>query len=40
MVFDDSESWDDQIIATWDYGGKDVIYLPIKEKKEYHVDIA
>jgi len=36
MVFDDSESWDDQTIVTWDYEEEDVIYLSNKEKKEYH----
>jgi hypothetical protein len=33
MVFDDSESWDDHTIVTWDYEGGDVIYLSNKEKK-------
>jgi hypothetical protein len=33
MVFDDSESWDDQTIVTWDYEEEDVIYLSNKEKK-------
>jgi len=40
MAFDDSESWDDHTIVTWDFKGEDVIYLSNKEKKEYHVDIA
>ncbi len=40
MVFDDSESWDDHTIVTWDYEGKDVMYLLGKERWEYHVDIA
>jgi hypothetical protein len=40
MIFDDSESWDDHIIVTWDYERKDVIYFLNKEKYIYHVDIA
>jgi hypothetical protein len=35
MVFDDSESWDDHTIVTWDYE-EDVIYLSNKEKYIYH----
>jgi hypothetical protein len=33
MVFDDSESWDDHTIVTWDYEGEDVIFSN-KEKKK------
>jgi hypothetical protein len=26
MVFDDSDSWNNHTIMTWDYGGANVIY--------------